>query len=271
MSLHLFFQNLRESLQIEGVVVIVDDNAQLTPENRIRASRSFATSHDHEKGRRPCRWSSTLVSPKKASPLKSKKSGMHNASWENYKQTPSGLPQMDSSSRPNRSVSLSPPASPATPAPLMIRSKSLTAPKLPERLLSPTSRRKVKKGGDKNNSSSRKSSKSWRNVLGAMDPTTTIKNNKSSSKRSAFKRSTKNKVPLQQLQRETAAVTTKKPSPVLVTRELPYIFRDFKLTSSPTRTTFPEMVGGAMEGRRNWAGEVIYYLDTRDVVVTEAC
>jgi hypothetical protein len=271
-----YFENLRNSLQIEGVVVIVDDNAQLTPENRRRASQSFGPSHDHETGRRPCRWSTSPIAPKKASPLKSKKSGMHNASCEAFKQTTSGLPPMDYSSRPKRSVSLSPTTSPVTPPlrPSLIRSKSFTAPKLPERILSPAGRRKVKRGEDNNNSSSRKSSESWSDLLGVMAPTTTIKNNKSSSsKRSASERSTKKKVPLQQLQRETAVVTTKEPSPVLVTRELPSILRDFKLTftSSPTRTTFPETVGGTMEGKRNWAGEVIDYLDARDVVVTETC
>jgi hypothetical protein len=214
MSLHLFFDNLRKAHQIEGLVAVVVDNAQLTRENRMRASQSFTPLYDHETGRRPCRWSSnptlirrssesSIASHKTAFPLKSK-SGMQNASWETFKQTTSSLPPMHSS-LPERRASHSPTASSAQPSQgqSLRRSISFTAPKLPERFLSPASRRdksmpsmqlmtssksmpsmqlmtssKVKRGDKKKSTSSRKSSNSLLGALGAMAPTTTTKNKK---------------------------------------------------------------------------------------------
>jgi hypothetical protein len=274
-TLHSFINDLLKAHEIASAgVIIVDDNAKLTLENRLRVSASFL-SHDEASDRRPCRWSSTPVlrsgnSPtapsRKDTSSQSKKSGSQNATWDDFKR-PSALniSSVGTTSKKSRSSSRTPTERGAS----LQKANSFTAPKRPERCFSPHNGGKMHisrstslsvcpisvcpitgmnvkqyKGNSKNSKSTKQ--QTIRNALGSMAPSS-----KNTLKRSSPKRSS----------RKSLQLSSKSDAQPL-SRDLPPTLCGFKLSS-------PTPYRGS---QRNWAEEAREGLEVpRAVDLAEVC
>ena len=324
MSLYSFISDLKKS-KSGAHIVIVDDNAQLTRESRIRASKSFATPTTSSLR---CRWSSN---PALNNPFQSpKQQRQKNASWGNQS-SPNTTENNNKLQKNKEKPSLAMPsmvhpcyASPPRPeinkqrhhcSPLRVnvpvdksptspkrrkhvkKSSSFTAPKLPERVLSPTGRSHsaslstmmtaaaiasctsglpLEGRSTKLHRPHRTNSDALRSALGAMAPTTTCSSSRSSKSKKTKSRSSKSRSSSSSSGSTKSNKISQPPAPQRTNskeleltiksqttqRELPSTIREFPFHghNSPTTKPIRPPRRDSLEfvsQRKKWAGEVL--------------